>query len=367
MNDFETVIVGAGVIGLAVARELAQRGQNVLILEKERSFGMGISSRNSEVIHAGVYYRTGSLKAKHCVQGRKLLYTYCEQKGVNYRRIGKLIVATNHAEMKVLNDIQSCSDENGLVGSDRLEMLSKNKVSEIEPELSCVAALYSPSTGVIDSHAYMQNLAWDAESLGATLAYNTEVKVINYKNEIRVIGESVGEKFEVKARNLILAAGISTAQISTEAHLPTPPSYWLKGNYFSLRQQAPFDHLIYPVPSAGGLGTHLTLDLHGRAKFGPDTQAIDCEDYTVDPARVDDFERSIRRYWPGLPSNSLAPAYAGIRPKIYSLSSDEPDFNIFTPEQTGVEGLYVLHGIESPGLTSSLSLAGEIANQLKLM
>lgn len=365
MYDFCSVIIGAGVVGLAIARDLSQRGQAVLVVDKEKSFGMGISSRNSEVIHAGIYYKSGSLKAKHCVLGRALLYDYCEKKSINYRRIGKLIVATEQSELGRLHEMQARSVENGLIKSDRLEYLSKTKVQKIAPELFYLAALHSPETGILDSHSYMQNLVWDAQSCGAIFAYETSVKSIEYKKGLTISGESVGEYFEVKAKNVIMAAGIHTAKLSTDFGLPTPHSYWLKGNYFRLKQKSPFDQLVYPVPSSGGLGVHLTIDLGGRAKFGPDVQPVENEDYAVDPLRIDDFEHSIRKYWPGLPSNSIYPDYAGIRPKLYSGPEGEPDFTIYTPEKTGLEGLYVLHGIESPGLTSSLSLASEISNKIQ--
>ena len=365
MFDFENIIIGAGVIGLAVARDLANRGRAVLVIEKERSFGMGISSRNSEVIHAGIYYTPGSLKAKHCVEGRKLLYDYCDKKNIRNKSVGKLIVATSESDLNVLLDIKKRSLANGLVQSDRLELLSKSQVRSLEPELNCLGALYSPQTGIFDSHSYMQHLVWDAEKMGVNFAWETELEAIEYKNELIISGNSVGENFKVRAKNVVLAAGIHTAKISLEANLPTPSSYWLKGNYFSLRQKSPFKHLIYPVPSSGGLGTHLTLDLDGRAKFGPDTQQVKIEDYVVDPLRLSDFEKSIRKYWPALPNNSLSPAYAGIRPKLLISSKDEADFNIYTPLETKVDGLFVLHGIESPGLTASLSLASEIANQIE--
>ena len=365
MYDFKNVIIGAGVIGLAIARELALKGEEVIVLDKEPSFGFGNSSRNSEVVHAGIYYRPNSLKARHCVLGRKLLYEYCESRNIEHDRVGKLIVATEESELELLYNMQEHSTENGLVKSDRLNFLSKTHVSAIAPELSCVAALHSPETGIVNSHQFMQNLELDAQKFGTTFSYGTSVRNIEYKNSLMVAGESVNEYFKIEAKNVILAAGIHTEAISMEARLPTPSGYWLKGNYFRLRGKSPFNQLIYPVPSFGGLGIHLTIDLDGFTKFGPDTQLVCDEDYRVDPSRLDDFERSIRKYWPTLPADCLYPDYAGIRPKLYSDPTIEPDFIIYSPAQTGVEGLYVLHGIESPGLTASLSLAREIYNLIE--
>lgn len=358
--DFQNTIIGAGAVGLSIARELSQRGENVLVLEEGHSFGMGISSRNSEVIHCGAYYKPESLKAKHCLVGRELLYTYCKEKQIKHKRIGKLIVATSESERIQLLEILNRSKSNGLLNYDKLSILSQKEVAQISSKLHCVEALYSPSSGVFDTYGFLQNLLWDAATNGVTFAYNTRVDNIEPTDAITITGMSAGEYVKVSTRNLIIAAGIHTQKISIAANLPTPSGYWVKGNYFQLRDRAPFEHLIYPVPSTDGLGIHLTIDMDGRAKFGPDTQLTHYENYSVDPSLVNQFEEAIRKYWPSLPNNSLMPSYAGIRPKLYVQPGEEPDFEIYTPKETGIEGLFVLHGIESPGLTASLSLAREV-------
>jgi len=360
MPDFENVVIGAGVVGLAIARELAQRGRGVLVVEKEQSFGMGISSRNSEVIHAGIYYPEGSQKAFHCVRGRKMLYEYCCEKAVLFKKTGKLIVATDPSEDGKLQAIAAQAQANGLVGEDALLPLTRAAARELEPELSCSSALLSPSTGIVDSHAYMTQLLSDAQVSGAEFSFRTGINGFKPGSPHRLKGISNGEQFDITAQNIFFAAGLHTVKICRSAGFLTPQDYWLNGNYFTLNQTGPFSRLIYPVPVEGGLGVHVTIDMGGQTRFGPDTQAIETENYDVEPARSIKFERSIRKYWPGLPDDSILPGYAGIRPKLKTASGREADFIIDGPEQLGFEGLVALYGIESPGLTSSLSL-GEAA------
>lgn len=360
MSDFENVVIGAGVVGLAIARELAERGRNVLVVDKEQSFGMGISSRNSEVIHAGIYYTKDSQKAFHCVRGRKMLYEYCHEKAVPVKKTGKLIVATNPSEDRKLQAIMAQARANGLVGEDALLLLTGTAARELESELFCSSALLSPCTGVLDSHAYMTHLLSDAQVGGAEFSFSTSINSFKPGSPHRLKGISHGEQFDITTQNIFFAAGLHTAKICRAAGLQTPPDYWLKGNYFTLNRAGPFSRLIYPVPVEGGLGVHVTIDMGGQTRFGPDTQAIETENYDVDASRLMKFETSIRKYWPGLPDNSLLPGYAGIRPKLKTAVGRAADFIIDGPEQLGFEGLVALHGIESPGLTSSLSL-GEAA------
>lgn len=360
MFEVEVVIVGAGVVGLAIAREASARGHETLVLDAHLSAGQGISSRNSEVIHAGVYYPSGSLKAFHCVRGRRLLYDYCQQKNVPFRKTGKLIVATEPIEEVKLEAIASAAVANGVVGEDSLTFLTASEARALEPELHCTAALLSPSTGILDSHSFVRQLMTDAAKSGAEFSFGTRVDMIEPGSVHRLKGISHGEHFEVSARYLFMAAGLHTAAICRAAGLQAPPDYWLKGNYFALGPLSPFQRLVYPIPVEGGLGIHMTIDMAGHARFGPDTQETDTEQYAVDETRVMDFEDSIRRYWPGLPKDALLPGYAGIRPKLKSAPGATADFVIDGPAQLGVEGLVALHGIESPGLTASLSL-GEAA------
>lgn len=357
MVDFENIVIGSGCIGLAIAREIALSGRSVLVVEKEQSFGVGISSRNSEVIHAGVYYPEGSKKALHCSRGRKMLYEYCDENGIPYKKTGKLIVATDPGEEKKLEAIELQAQANGLLGEDALVPLTSSEARRLEPELYCSSALLSPYTGIIDSHAYMNQLVLDAQMGGAEFSFNTLINRIELGSPHRLSGVSCGEKFDITAQHVFIAAGLHTAQICRSAGIQAPSDYWLKGNYFKLNHASPFRRLIYPVPVEGGLGVHATIDMGGRTRFGPDTQDTDCEDYSVDPARLIDFQVSIRKYWPGLPEGSLSPDYAGIRPKLRTASENAADFIIDGPEQLGFEGLVALQGIESPGLTASLSLA----------
>jgi L-2-hydroxyglutarate oxidase LhgO len=363
MDTVEAVVIGAGVIGLAVARALAAGGRETLILESERHFGTGASSRNSEVIHAGLYYRQGSLKARLCVAGRDRLYAYCREHGVAHQRCGKLIVATESAQLSALAGIAAAALANGVT----LGELSRREARALEPQLECVAALLSPLTGIIDSHGYMLALLADAERSGATLACGCEVTRVVLNERSVAIGVN-GAEPALEARLVVNCAGVYAPAVAQRmegfpaAHIPR--AYFSRGNYFSLSGRAPFSHLIYPIPEDGGLGIHLTLDLAGRARFGPDVEWIDSCDYTVDARRGERFYQAIRRYWPALPEGSLRPDYAGVRPKITGPGAGEVDFRIEGPRRHGVPGIVNLFGIESPGLTASLAVASEVMAQL---
>lgn len=358
MESVECIVIGAGVVGIAVARELALSGHEVLVIEREPTFGTITSSRNSEVIHAGIYYPPDSLMAKLCIEGRSKIYNFCRENSVDHRPCGKLIVATSHEEIEQLRLIAACAQINGV--SD-IKHLSRAEVLNKEPELEAVEALFSPSTGIVDSHGFMLTLLGQAEARGALFAYHTPFVSAKCGSEIEVhLGGS--DPTALKCRWLINAAGLGAVPTSLAINgypkTRTPVGYYAKGSYFSLSGcKAPFTHLVYPVPRAGGLGVHLTLDLAGNARFGPDVEWVDEIDYNVDASRVDSFYASIRHYWPSLPKNSLIPAYAGIRPKIVPPKIAKQDFVIEGPSDHGIDGLVQLFGIESPGLTSSLAIA----------
>lgn len=361
MDEVECVVVGAGVIGLAVARALALSGREVLVLEAEGAIGTGTSSRNSEVIHAGIYYQAGSLMARLCVEGRRALYAYCAERGVPHRRCGKLIVATDAAEAGRLDGIRARAAANGV---DDLAPLDRAGALALEPALACEAALLSPSTGILDSHAYMLSLRGDAERSGATFAFHSPVASGRVAGDGIALSVGGAEPLDLRCRLLVNAAGLHAPALARAlAGLPpeTVPGAWLaKGNYFSLAGRAPFTRLVYPVPVPGGLGTHLTLDLAGQARFGPDVEWVEAIDYAVDPRRGDGFYAAIRRYWPALPDGALVPAYSGIRPKIVPPGAPGQDFAVRGPREHGVPGLVNLFGIESPGLTASLALADHV-------
>jgi L-2-hydroxyglutarate oxidase LhgO len=360
MDQVDAVVIGAGVVGLAVARALTSRGRDVLILEAADSFGTETSSRNSEVIHAGIYYPLGSLKARMCVSGRTLLYDFCEEYGVPYRRCGKLIVATSESQLGQLEKIQRIAHANGV----RLEFLSRSDALELEPQLACEGALHSPMTGIIDSHAYMLALLGQAESRGATLVTHSTVTRMELDKGCVLIGIN-NEEPMLRANTVINSAGLHAPQVARliggfpALHIPTP--YFAKGSYFTLAGRSPFERLVYPVPEPGGLGVHLTLDLAGRARFGPDVQWVEQCEYQVEPQRAERFYSAIRAYWPQLRDGALQPAYAGIRPKISGPKDVAADFRVDGPETHGVPGVVNLFGIESPGLTASLALASHVA------
>jgi L-2-hydroxyglutarate oxidase LhgO len=358
MEKVDCVVVGAGVIGLAVARQLAQAGREVVILESSESIGTGTSSRNSEVIHAGIYYPAGSLMARMCVGGKLALYRYCLDHGIPHRNCGKLIVATTPKETEKLQSIRAHAEANGVLD---LEILAGADARKLEPELHCDAALLSPSTGIIDSHAYMLSLRGEAEAAGAACAFHTPIlhaRAVAGRIEVDAGGDT---PMSLECRLLVNAAGLDAPAVARNIEgMPVeliPPAYLAKGNYFSCSARSPFSHLIYPVPEPGGLGVHLTLDMAGQARFGPDVEWVERVDYAVDPARAEQFYPAIRRYWPALPDGALAPSYSGIRPKIVPPAVAAQDFLIQGPRDHGVEGLINLFGIESPGLTSSLAIA----------
>jgi L-2-hydroxyglutarate oxidase LhgO len=364
-TKIDAVIIGAGLVGLACAKALAEQGLETLLVERNAGIGTETSSRNSEVIHAGLYYPPGSLKARLCVQGRELLYDYCAARRVEQRRCGKLIVATTTAQEHQLTELAAQAQANG-VGD--IRRLTRNEALRMEPELNCIAALWSPSTGIVDSHGLMLALQGDFESAGGTLALHSTLITGEVQGDnIHLRIKSGGEILALQTGILINSAGLSACQVAASisgipsATIPTP--YYAKGNYFSLQGRAPFSHLIYPVPEPGGLGVHLTLDLAGRVRFGPDVEWIDDIDYGVAQARGVDFYAEIRKYWPALPSASLTSAYAGIRPKIVGPGQPNADFVIQGAEVHGVSGLINLFGIESPGLTAALAIAQNIANR----
>ena len=356
-------MIGAGLVGLAVARALALAGREVVILEAEDAIGTHTSSRNSEVIHAGIYYPPGSLKARACVAGRRRLYAYCAERGVPYRRCGKLIVAADAAQREALEGIRRQAHANGVAD---VAPIGIAEVRALEPELFCVAALHSPSTGIVDSHALMLAYLGDAQNAGAVLALKSPLQkgVVRQDGiELHVAGAE-----PLLAAQVVNSAGLRAPSVARRiegypARL-APPELYAKGNYYTLARRAPFSRLIYPVPEPGGLGVHVTLDLGGRARFGPDVEWVDGVDYRVDPARAGRFYAAIRRYWPGLPDGALEPGYAGIRPKISGPGEPAADFVLQGPRAHGVAGLVHLYGIESPGLTASLALADDVAAQL---
>ncbi len=361
------IVIGAGVVGLACARALAQRGIEVIIIERNSAFGQETSARNSEVIHAGIYYPKNSLRAELCVQGNRELYEYCSERGIAHRRCGKLIVATHHQHEKKLHDLQRQAESNGVTDT---RMLTGGQAMALEPELRCVAALHSPSTGIVDSHALMLTLLGDAESNGAVISLKTEVKAgeIGSQGTLLLVN-SGGEEMLITADYVINSAGLSAVPLAKAMDgYPQeliPVAHYAKGNYFALAGRTPFSRLVYPVPEEGGLGVHLTLDLGGQARFGPDVEWIDTIDYTVDPRRSEGFYSEIRKYWPALPDNALMPAYCGIRPKISGPNAPAADFIIQGPETHGIRGIVNLFGIESPGLTSCLSIASKVCSLIE--
>ena len=358
MEEVDCVVVGAGVVGLAVARALACAGREVIILEAAEGIGTETSSRNSEVIHAGIYYPAGSFMARFCVAGRKALYAYCAEKGVPHLNCGKLIVATNAEEDAMLAGIKRRAEVNGVEG---MRVLSAAEAIAMEPHLRCTSALLSPVTGIIDSHAFMLALQGDAENAGAVPVFFSPVnggRVVQGGVEIDVGG---ADPMSLRCRLLVNSTGLHAPGFAERiVGVPReriPTAYYAKGNYFTLLGRSPFSRLIYPVPVPGGLGVHLTIDLGGQARFGPDVQWIDTIDYTVDAARADSFYAAVRKYWPELKDGAIQPGYAGIRPKTVPPGAPAQDFVVQGPQTHGVPGLINLFGIESPGLTASLALA----------
>ncbi len=361
-DSVDTIIVGAGVTGLAVARRMAMAGQEVILLESADAIGTGISSRNSEVIHAGIYYPEGSLKARLCVPGRDALYGFLESHGIAFRRVGKLIVATAEDELAALDDLRARAEANGV---DDLQPLDAAQARDLEPAVECWGALLSPSTGIFDTHGYMLALQGDAEDAGAVVAFSSPFEGGSLvQGGIQVLTGGA-EPMEIRCHNLINAAGLQAQDVAAaiegfpEAAIPT--LYYAKGNYFTLMGKGPFKRMIYPVPAQAGLGIHSSVDLAGQAKFGPDVEWVDTPDYDVDPGRAGGFYEAIRRYWPDLKDGALQPGYAGVRPKLVPEGKARGDWAIHGPETHGIEGLVNLFGIESPGLTSSLAIADHVA------
>ena len=361
----QVLVIGAGVVGLACGRAAALAGHEVIVAEATGGIGNGVSSRNSEVIHGGMYYPTGSLRAKHCVRGRRMLYDFLASHGVPHRRVGKLIVATDEKQTAKIEAIARQGEINGVEG---LEFLGGNAARAMEPALNCVAALYSPETGIIDSHAFMLALEGDVEDRGGMIAFNTPVEGLRPSNqgwEVRFGGAEAGT---MTVDAVINSAGLGAQKIAhaTEGYAPSrvPRLVLAKGNYFGFAGKPAFSHLIYPAPVEGGLGTHVTLDMAGRMRFGPDVEWIDRESYTVDAKRADSFYASVRTYFPALPDHSLVPDYCGIRPKLTGKGEPAADFLIDGPADHGLPRLVHLFGIESPGLTSSLSIAADVVGQI---
>ncbi len=368
MDRIDALVIGAGVVGLAIGRALAAAGRETVVVESADGIGQGVSSRSSEVIHSGLYYLPGSAKAALCTRGRALLYEFCESHGVAHSACGKLVVATDADQHAALQGLQARAAANGVP----LAWFSSAQAIEMEPALSCTAALWSPSTGIVDSHGLMLALQGDLERVGGAVALKSTVTAARFLpgRPAQVEVASADGDFELQADWVINAAGLQACALARRfagldpRHVPQP--HYAKGSYFSLTGAAPFSRLIYPAPVDAWLGVHVTLDLAGQVRFGPDLEWLDVDDpadidFAVDPARAVGFEQAIRRFWPGLPSGALQPAYSGVRPKIYGPKEPAPDFRIDGPMQHGLSGLVNLFGIESPGLTSSLAIAEQVA------
>lgn len=372
MEHLGTLVVGAGVVGLAVARALAQSGREVVVVEQATAIGTGISSRNSEVIHGGLYYQPGSLKARLCVRGKELLYDFCQSHGVAHRRCGKLVVATDTAQLPGLESIAQLASANGVP----IQRLSGAEARALEPALRCCAALLSPSTGIVDSHGLMLGLQGDLEAAGGMVALGSAFAGAQVTAEGLLVRVQSGaaDLTELLAREVVNAAGLFACEVACGIRgldpAQVPRAHYAKGSYFSLAGRAPFGHLIYPAPQDAWLGVHLTLDLGGQARFGPDHEWLDLPgpqaiDYRVEPERATAFYAEIRRYWPALPDDALQPDYSGVRPKIHGPGEPAPDFRIDGPAVHGVPGLVNLFGIESPGLTSALAIGEYVEQQLR--
>jgi L-2-hydroxyglutarate oxidase LhgO len=366
MMDTDAIVVGAGVVGLAVARALALAGRSVISVESAETIGTETSSRNSEVIHAGLYYPEGSLKARFCVSGRRQLYAYCEERHISHRRCGKIIVA---CDAKELHGLEALARRGAANGVDDLALISAAEARALEPDLACVGALLSPSTGIVDSHALMLALQADALQFGADFAFRTPFARAGIIGGGFAVETGGVEPVRLTASVLVNCAGLHAAEVAgaidglDPKYVPT--IRFAKGNYFSLSTRAPFRRLVYPAPHSHGLGVHMTLDLAGRARFGPDVEWVDEIDYDVDFRRCEGFTEAIRRYWPGLPDDALTPAYSGVRAKLGGPDDPASDFRIDGPDRHGVPGLVNLFGIESPGLTSALAIADEVADMLR--
>ncbi|WP_395688490.1 NAD(P)/FAD-dependent oxidoreductase [Caenimonas koreensis] len=366
MDRVDAIVIGAGAVGLAVGRALALAGHETIVVESQAAIGQGVSSRNSEVIHAGLYYAPGSVKARVCVRGKQLLYEFCASHGVEHRNCGKLVVATSEGDLAALRTLADRAGANGVP----VEWFDANEARALEPALNCVAALSSPTTGIVDSHGFMLALQGDLESAGGLVALGSPVNsaVLGRHGASHIVRMADGT--EIETRVLVNSASLHACALARQfeglAPQFVPHEGFAKGSYYSLAGRAPFSRLIYPAPADAWLGVHLTLDLGGQAKFGPDLEWLDVEaadaiDYRVDPARADAFYASVRRYWPALPDGALQPSYSGVRPKIHRADQPAPDFRIDGPGVHGIEGLVNLFGIESPGLTSALAIAEDVA------
>lgn len=364
-EKIDCAVIGAGVVGLAVARKLAMSGREVVVLEAEEHFGIHTSSRNSEVMHAGIYYPTGSLKARLCFAGRNALYRYCTEHAVNHRRIGKVIVACDDSELAGLEKYRRQAEVNGC---DDLRMLGADELAAIEPEVRCVAGFLSPSTGIIDAHGLMLAYLGDAEAHGGALALASPVLSGKVTADGVLLEVGGKESMTLLCRSVVNSAGFNAQAVSRSMsgvpEATIPPTYYAIGHYYTLSGKAPFSRLIYPVARQDWLGVHVTIDLGGQVKFGPDFAWIDRIDYRFDASREQAFYTAIRRYYPGLKDGALQPGYTGIRPKIHGPGEPAPDFVIQGPRDHGVPGLVNLYGIESPGLTSSLAIADYVAGLL---
>ncbi len=360
----ECVVIGAGVVGLAVARALAISGREVIVLERADLIGSETSSRHSEVIHAGIYYPPGSLKAKFCVEGKRKLYDFCDSRGVEYRRCGKIIVATSEDQLSELDRLQANAAANGVTD---LERMTPSQASDMEPSVRCVGALWSPSTGIVDSHAMMLALQGDAESAGAVVALLTPVTGGQVANDGIRLDCGGASPMSVTADVVINSAGLWAQDVAASiSGLPSgtvPPLHYCKGNYYTLSGKPPFTRPVYPVPEKAGLGVHVTVDLAGRVRFGPDVEWVDGIDYDVDPARAGKFYGAVRKYYPELADGTIEPGYAGIRPKLQAPGEAARDFLIQTVDDHGVPGLVNMYGIESPGMTSALAIADWVASR----
>jgi len=364
METLDCVIVGAGVVGLAIARELALAGRDVIVLEKNPSIGMETSSRNSEVVHAGIYYPENSLKSRACQSGKKALYAYCKERNIPFKQCGKLIVATDPIQVEKLSSIKR---QAALCGMKELYFLDRQACLDMEPELRVEAGLWSSTTGIVDSHTYMLSLQGDIENSGGAVVFNTDVKGASVRGS--AIQLHLDDGYEIKCNLLINSAGLGAQEFCSKFDgFPQnliPPLYLAKGNYFSLSGTCPFKHLIYPMPDSAGLGIHLTLDLAGQGRFGPNVKWVNDIQYDVDRSDATSFYTNIRKFWPNLQDGKLVPGYSGIRPKLVPEGVNPADFVIQGPREHGVTGVFNLFGIESPGLTASLSLAKYVAQQIK--
>lgn len=370
MEKIETLVIGAGAIGLAISRELAAAGQEVLLLDECQSFGQGISSRSSEVIHAGIYYPETSLKTILCVKGKTLLYHYCQENEISHQKIGKLIIANNEADIPRLKQLQKQAYNNQVTD---LEWLDRSELIRLEPKLNAVAALHSPSTGIIDSHQLMMQLLADLESFGGCFVGNSQVTGIEISNNQFVANVQINQQefYKIAANRVINAAGLMAVDVANSILPAFPPTliptlYYSRGHYFSLRGKAPFKQLVYPLPEARqqGLGIHYTLDLAGQARFGPDTQYINHIDYSIPEERKEKFIQAIRRYYPSIQKDDIQPDYAGIRPKLQGPGRPFSDFIIQGPSVHKIKNLINLFGIESPGITASLAIAQYVKQKL---